>query len=259
MRCCSPRRGEAIRRLGAGALAVALAGCAGCATRERPELRPALSFREWSRRRASFSEIRGAIEAQRPYALRVRASIREPRTGHAFEARGAVAVSPHRAARLVLVGPGGGTAIDAWVTPMRWRLAIPPVDFVRRGGTDTDAAHGLPVGFFRWWFLAPFDGALIMSDAVDTPRFAILRDGRATVEMFVGVSDGKALVSAVRREAGAIERLQWWGSSGGPGEGDRAVYVQEPSGLRVDVDVEGVGGEPEPEAFADPDAAGAGS
>ena len=66
-----------------------------------------------------------ADQPRKPYVERVRVGIVDPRSGKLYQARGAVAISPDRAARLVLLGPGGTTALDVWVTKEHFRIAIP--------------------------------------------------------------------------------------------------------------------------------------
>src|SRR5690606_35583636 len=100
---------------------------------------------------------------RRPYVERVRLGIVDPRTGRLYQARGAVAVSPDHAARLVLLGPGGTTAMDVWVTRDRYRLQVPSLQIDRRGGADLADARGLPIGLLRWWFLSPLGGQLVLA------------------------------------------------------------------------------------------------
>ncbi len=240
--------------------AIAAASLAAVACAGPPlALRPALTADEWARRRESFASFRAALEPAIPYAARIRAELREPRTRHAFQARGAVAVDPGRALRMILLGPGGATALDAWVTRERWRFAVPPLDLVRRGGADSTAERGLPVGFFRWWFLSPLEGVLLARDEGDSPFFAVVRDGGATMEVFGAAEGHRACVAAVRRR-GAMHESLWSCTVLGspPREGDRASYAELDTGLHVDIYVEGPAGAPDREAFADPDGAGGG-
>jgi hypothetical protein len=217
-------------------------------------LRPPLTMQEWTRRREAFDSIRAAVEPRAPYVARIRAQLEEPRIGRSFEARGAVAVDPGKAVRIILVGPAGATALDAWVTKDRWRFAVPPLDLVRRGVADAASERGLPVGFFRWWFLSPLEGTLLTRDEANTPMFGILREGGATIEVFAAVSDGRACMSAVRRRGRMHESLSsCTGVGTGPREGDRATYDELDSGLHVEIAVEGAGAAPDGEAFVDPD------
>jgi hypothetical protein len=225
---------------------------------------------EWTLARSRLEALRAA-QPRRPFVEIVRVVLREPSTGRLFEGRGAVAVDPHRAMRMVLLGPGGMTAMDAWTTPDRWRLSIPAIGRVRRGGAEAEGT--LPVGFFRWWFLAPYDGRLLTARATPESTVLVLRQGRATITILhetprapAGASGlsvpppygslGAQAGLASRREGQSVDRLAWLGKTLSPGEGDRALYEQPSTGLRVQVEVESLSDEPpDPAAFLDPDLA----
>jgi hypothetical protein len=207
---------------------------------------------EWSAARERLGRLRRA-QPDRPYVERVRLAISDPRTGKRYEARGAVAVSPDRAARMMLVGPGGTTALDVWVTKERFRFAVPAINLQKRGGTDPEDARGLPIGMLRWWFLSPLAGRVLLARSTAAESAWILRDGRATVTLR---SDGQRFV-ALRREAGALEGIEWIARGLVPQSGAHGQYLEGRYGLRVEVVVEEVlETEPDPEAFADPDEPG---
>jgi hypothetical protein len=212
-----------------------------------------ISQSEWTRARERLERLRAEIP-HRPYVERVQIGMRDPRSGKFYQARGAVAVSPDNAARMVLVGPGGTTALDLWVTRDRFRFAIPAIKLEKRGGSDLSQAPGLPIGFLRWWFLSPLDGQLVLARSGEREAAFVLRDGPATVTL---QTDGERF-SAVRRENGRRERLEWFGRSLAPREGARGHYVESQWGLSVQVVVEEVlPDEPDPAAFFDPDDTGA--
>jgi hypothetical protein len=171
----------------------------------------------------------------------------------AVDARGAIAVSPARALRVILLGPGGATALDGWVTPAAWRLEVPALSRVLRGGRE---AKGTPVGFFRWWFLAPMTGELLTADVrAGEDDYLLLADG-ASVRARVTTTGGRMTIGARRVSGAHRESVTWSGRSLAPSAGDRAVYVDETSGLRVEVQVEAVEPDaPSPDAFVDPDEA----
>jgi hypothetical protein len=212
---------------------------------------------EWTLARGRLAELR-ASQPSHPYVEVVHVYVRDPRTGRTFQGRGAVAVDPHRAMRMVLVGPGGATALDAWTTRDRWRFALPALDRVQRGSVSDDA---LPVGFFRWWFLAPFDGRLLTARARPGSTLFVLRQGSATITMlFETAGDSARAGLAQRREGGGLDRLAWLGRGLVPAGGDRALYEQPRTGLRVEVDIESISGDPpDPEDFQDPDGTSAAS
>lgn len=238
----------------------------GCAARARPEAsfwgalatppnRTEVRLREvtaseWSLARARLAELRGTL-LREPYVERVHVSLFEPFRRSRYEARGAVAVDPERAVRMILLGPGGTTAIDLWVTQERYRFVVPAIGVERKGARRSDDARGLPVAFFRWWFLSPLGGRLLAANATATETSWLLRDGTATILLR---GDGKQFF-ALRREGEHEEGLAWHGDGLAPTDGSRARYVEGRHGLRVDVDVEAVEPTPPPpEAFTDPEA-----
>ncbi len=213
---------------------------------------PEVSQAEWTLSRERLARLRSELP-QRPYVERVQIGVVDPRNGKLYQARGAVAVSPDRAARLVLLGPGGTTAIDLWVTPERFRVAIPALKLEKRGGADASEARGLPIGFLRWWFLSPLDGELVLARSNKHEAAFLLRDGPATVTMR---TDGQRFV-AIRREHGRLEGLEWSGRGLAPRAGARGRYIDGEWGVRVHVVVEEVlPDEPDPAAFFDPDETG---
>jgi hypothetical protein len=230
-----------------------------------------VSETDWQAARARLGELRATLPT-RPYGVVVRVSLREPSSGRLFEARGALAVDPARALRMILIGPGGGTAVDAWVTSDAYRFEVPPIGLLRRGGVSAEA--GLPVGFFREWFLLPLAGRLLATskegDSIDdvscAGRWFILRHGEGTTTLCD--RDGEASPAkdrerrldlfAVRRTTSSVEELSFRGHSLTPSPGDRAEYDDRRSRVRATVEVESLDeSPPEPVAFLDPDHGGA--
>lgn len=232
---------------------------------QRPAAEPSVSQAEWTLSRERLRRMRAQIPT-RPFVERVQLIIVDPRTGRLYRARGAVAVSPSRAARMVLIGPGGVTAMDVWVTRDRFRFTIPSLKIERRGGfsrtgdvsqtggfsrgSDLSQAKGLPIGFLRWWFLAPLDGDLLLARSSDREASFLLRDGDATVTLR---TDGQHFI-ALRRENGKLEGLEWTSHGLLPRAGARGRYIDGELGLRVHIMIEEVlPDEPDPAAFLDPD------
>jgi hypothetical protein len=210
---------------------------------------PDVSQAEWTLSRERLARLR-TEQPQRPYVERVRIAFGDPRTGRVYEARGAVAVSPNSAARLFLIGPGGTTVLDVWVTKDRFRFAIPSINLEKRGGTDPTDAPGMPIGLLRWWFLSPLGGKLVLARSSKSEAAFLLRDGDATVTVR---TDGQRFV-AIRREQGRIEGIEWAGRALVPRAGARGRYIDGYWGVRVDVVIEEVlDNEPDPAAFFDPD------
>jgi hypothetical protein len=189
--------------------------------------------------------------------------MREPNGGHVVEGRGAIAVAPGRAVRMVLVGAAGGTMLDAWVTGEQWRLAIPPANRIRRGdarASDPRGAsedHALPIGFLRWLFFTPLQGTLFGGAREPDGVLFVLRDGEAVLEVRLRSCDRGRLAITTRRSEGHSERLDECRASNTPQPGDWVRYHDENSGLDVQLAIESVAdGPPDDVAFRDPDAGG---
>jgi hypothetical protein len=205
--------------------------------------------------------LRAALAAERakrpsaPWSAEVATSLREPRSGQTIRGRGGLAVSPGKALRLILIGPGGITMLDAWVTPHRWRVAIPPIDVVRRGGDDTPA--DLPIAFLRGWLFRPMEGTLFAAREETAGPTWLLRDGAAVVELRRRQCDRGETLAVTRRERGRAETVVECRAGVEPQQGDRVAYADEASGLTVDLSLESVSAQPPvAEAFEDPDAVG---
>ena len=210
---------------------------------------PEVSQPEWTVARDRLDRLRRG-RPDRPYVERVRLAISDPRTGRQYQARGAVAVAPGRAARMMLVGPGGTTALDVWVTKDRFRFSVPAIKLEKRGGTDPEDSKGLPIGMLRWWFLSPLAGRLLLARSSPGESAWILREGSGTVTLR---TDGRRFI-ALRREGESLEAIEWVSLGLVPQAGEHGHYLEGRHGLRVEVLVEEVlPDEPDPEAFADPD------
>ena len=181
--------------------------------------------------------------------------MREPRTGKVFQARGGVAVDPGRALHMILVGPGGVTALDAWITDDRFRVLVPPISLERRGGADSMSARGAAGGLLSLVARStPSRGDCLPRGTATRGPLYLLRHGDETVLLRQAhvARSGRQRVMAARREDGDVERLDWVGRSPTmPHAGDKARYMDGASGLEVEVLVEGLGEqEPDPAAFA---------
>ena len=211
---------------------------------------------QWQGAVARLDLLRSSVPTT-PYVATIATMLRDPKSGRWIDARGAMAVAPGRAVRMILIGGAGATVLDAWVTRQQWRVAVPPLQIVRRGGADDPM--GLPVGFLRWRFVLPFAGsAFAAATGPDGDRF-LLRDGSTIVDLRLARCDEghKRSITATRRAHGRVEEMdecEAMNSSPGSAAGDHVQYADETTGLRVKVDVESVGATgPTPEAFEDPD------
>lgn len=249
-----------VRLLSRAPLVSLLAGLvAACATAQ-PSPWPRPTAEQWGQARAALEKLRAA-EPHDPYTAAVATTLRDGRSGRTVDGRGAIAIAPGEAVRMILVGGAGATLLDAWVTKTRWRIAVPPLDIVKRGGADDP--RGLPVGFLRWWFVTPLDGVLFAASLGPSGERWLLRDQEAIVDLCVTPGQGERQVTATRRSPGHAERIEEVGS--GPSllaaaAGDRVAYVDETSGLRVTLAVESIAtAPPDPAAFENPDRDGGGT
>jgi hypothetical protein len=228
------------RAFAARAAAVALSGAVvavGCAPPSPPP--PPVTQARWDDALARLARLRAELP-HAPYTQPVTVSFFEPRSRRRFDGRGAVGVAPGRAMRMILVGPAGEPALDVWVTRDAWRLAVPAIHMVRRGGRESP--KGTPVGFFRSWFVAPLSGRLL---ALDRDGGLVLRDpfGGTQHVRAASASEGR-----IRRRSGTSTESFVFGPH-------HARYVDESTGLSVEVTMGDVQPEPpDPEAFADPEA-----
>src|SRR4051812_8051893 len=174
------------------ALGTSLSACASAEARPPPLRDPTLA--EWKAARRRLDTLRAAVV---PRTLRVAVALREPFTGRVLEARGALAIAPPASLRMILLGPGGTTALDLWIQGDRYRFAVPAIDLLKRGDASSprEARRGLPVDFLRWWLLHPAEGSLLWASRAASIDRLLLRDGEAIVDLHV--SDAGA-VSARR-------------------------------------------------------------
>jgi hypothetical protein len=240
---------SSVTRALASGLASMLA-LASCSRAPAPSW-PTATNAGWIALKAALDQARSA-RPRDPWAAGLRITMRDPTSGRVVDGRGAIAVAPGRAVRMMLVGAAGATLLDAWVTPTRWRIAVPPLDLVRRGASDEP--RDMPVGFLRWWFLTPLTGTLIAAAVVDGGPLWVLREGGAVVELREGACE-RGCLEATRRASGRAETVEECRESTSPTAGDSARYLDEVSGLKVDLRLESVAaGPPSGEAFDDPDA-----
>jgi hypothetical protein len=227
-----------------------------------PSAAPTLE--SWRRARQKLDSIRQAAEGEGPRTLRIALKLREPHTGKVMEARGAVAIAPPRTLRMILLGPGGTTALDLWAKDDRFRFAIPALDVLKRGNASTPRAslRGLPVDFLRWWLLRPASGRLLWHVSEQGADRFVLRDGEGIIDLRAGPRGelhARRTTWAVLPGApmGAppsfIDEEQVWARRIGCAD---VHYQQASTGLDITVTCEGEETErpPNPRAFTDPDA-----
>jgi hypothetical protein len=226
---------------------LALAALAGCAAATEPPAQPTQA--QWDDGLRRLSTLRDTFP-KKPYTQPVTVDFHEPYTRRRFEGRGAVGVDPGRAMRMILVGPAGEPALDVWVTRDAWRMVVPAIHLVRRGGRDAPAS--MPIGFFRSWFVDPLGGHLL---ALGRGGELVVRDDDGGTLRVSDVTLGEETGAHVRRRRDqAIETFAFAVRK----DGGRASYVSESTKLAVGVKLGAVQSEPpDPLAFVDPDQGGA--
>ena len=241
-------------------VAVALAGCAPAAAPKAPVRAPPTQA-EWAYARKLLAGIQPQARTER-----ISLALREPHTGRVLSARGAVAVLPPRSLRMILLGPGGTTALDLWIDGDRYRFAVPALDLVKRGDlrAPREERRGLPVDFLAFWLLHPARGRLLWYGAwsggdQEGGDHLVLRDGEAIVDLYT-VGGGLAArrttwSSADSGHAKLIDEEHVKATGLGCAE---VRYHQRSTGLDVEVRCEDVTpGPPPARALVDPDAEGA--
>lgn len=233
------------------ALTLFLCGCA--AVNETPQL-PAgpEGIRVWREARADLRKLQTRFEPDEAYSMNVALELTQPQLGKRMRARGAVAVRPPDALRMILLGPGGTTALDLWICEDRFRFAIPAIDLERRGDAHTpqEETRGLPVDFLRWWFLRPFGGRLLSFVRKDDALRYVLRDSEQIIHLFPPDDREHGIFTAERVVVGDRETLE---VRGGSACGD-VRYTQDSTGIDISVRCEQLNPTAPPaRAFADPD------
>ena len=231
---------ECVRTLRAIAVAAALS--LGCTPTVEP--RPAITPEAFLRASEKLAALDALLTHERTATIRL--ALRAPYLPSEVSSRGAVATRPPEDLRMMLLGPGGATAMDVWLHGDRFRMEIPAIDRVVRGDASTPSGdrRGLPIGFFRWWLLRPFTGKL--HAARDTPRGleVLLRQDEAWIDM-VFLANGS--IEATRRSRVDVERLTT--SRIGCG---RTTYVQESTKLEAIVECESERDGANAKAFEEP-------
>ncbi len=203
----------------------------------------------WREARRQVEAVRQRHAPGGAYRMNVSLELTQVQLGQRMRARGAVAVRPPDGLRMILLGPGGTTALDLWICRDAFRFAVPAIDLERRGDARTppEQLRGLPVSFLRWWFLRPLDGRLLSFVDGDVGRRFVMRDRSDVVHLFAP-SGGP--LRAERRSRLDTEEVVVEGE-GACGE---VRYLQGSTGLDITVRCEELTmGSPPPAAFADPD------
>lgn len=241
--------------LGLSALTLLSAACASPGE-PPPRAGKTPSLASWRAARSRLAALRAQAEGRGPRTMRLALALREPLTGRTLEARGAVAIKPPDALRMILLGPGGTTALDLWVRGERFRFAIPAIDLLKRGDARTPASEtrGLPVDFLRWWLLRPASGTLLWHETEGEGDRFVLRDGNAVVDLHVAPS-GALRARRTTFKTNTNEKLDEETLEADHIGCGVVRYHQTTTNLTVSVTCEGEETEraPSERAFADPD------
>ncbi len=253
MRAVGAARCPSLRGLALGASLLA-SGCVPLVREAPPQ--DAASFCAAKARLAALRDTRRTAFKQT-----VKLTLSAPIMPQPLSARGAIAISPPHDLRMILLGPGGGTALDLWLHDRTFRFAVPAIGRTIRGDEKTPAEkkRGLPVDFLRWWMLDPFGGDVVFARETLRGLEFVLRDraedgSSAYVDGRVAC-DGQ--VDATRTTWNAIgekvDEETLHASTIGCG---RVDYEQASTRLTVVASCEAQSAGANPRAFVDPDTTG---
>ncbi len=228
----------------------ATAACLGCATAPAPAWRAPT--------RDELVAVHARLDAMRvqlgPRTEEVRIALEAPLLPGEVRARGAIAATPGRAVRMILVGPGGGTVADLWLDHDHHRLSLPARDEVVRGRRG-EALPWVPIDLLRAWFLEPLEGELLDATTGPDGARAVLRgrDGLVFVSM---PRDGSLVLERATAGGGRrdVERIR---AASGAACGE-VVYERPRTGVRAQITCERRRRDVAERALLDPDAASEG-
>jgi hypothetical protein len=130
--------------------------CLSCGA--RPSL-PAPPHSDLTARIAPDLRVPSAIHKQE-----ITIELRDLASGLGFSGRGVVVVQPRHALRMILLGPGGTTAMDVWIRDRKFRVAIPAISRITRGDESTprEMMRGMPVDLLWRLLVDPF-GSMVFA------------------------------------------------------------------------------------------------
>jgi hypothetical protein len=180
------------------ALSFALLGCAAEAT--VPDALDPTAFVEARRRLSALTADVGGERTEK-----VSLTIDAPYLPAGISARGAVAVRAPDSLRMILLGPGGTTAMDLWSKGDRFRFSIPAVErtIVGDARTPLEQKRGLPVDFLRWWMLRPLGGRLLAARRQGADLEVLLDDA------------GRVTTALLKPDGRIVAHRRWWSEGRG--------------------------------------------
>lgn len=237
-----------------------------------PDQSPGTAYSEqgFQAAQARLSRLQAELNPKVPHTKKIGLLLSEPITGRYLEGRGAVAVAPPDALRMILLAPGGTTGVDLWLNDAKqdFRFALPVLNLMVRGKLNSAAAQRFPVDFLKFWLLQPAVGEFLWYERRGTADRFALRDAvqkDTVIEICAIFGTGEDF-----RDTEVVVRRSRWSSPTPEGRSrclDREViaarglscadayYTQQSTGLLVRVLCEGIEeNPPNPKAFSDPDA-----
>jgi len=149
---------------------VLLTACGG-ASRARLPPAPTVGAAEVRTGKVPGAELPALLKRPRSIVKQeLTIGIRDVISGRGFEGRGVVIVEPRRALRMILLGPGGTTAMDVWIVDGKFRVAIPAIERVVRGDATTPRStmRGMPIDLLWRLLVDPFGGVAYARRSGDT-------------------------------------------------------------------------------------------
>lgn len=237
-----------------------------------PDQSPGAAYSEqgFQTAQALLSRLQTELNPKAPHTKKVAFLLSEPITGRYLEGRGAVAVAPPDALRMILLGPGGTTGVDLWLSDAQqdFRFSVPALNLTVRGKLNSAATRRFPVDFLKFWLLQPVVGEFLWYERRGTADRFALRDAvqKDTVMEICAIFG----TGADFRDTEVVIRRSRWSSPTPEGRSrclDREVisargllcadtyYTQQSTGLSVQIFCESIEeNPPNPKAFSDPDA-----
>jgi len=142
-----------------GSLALIGLGC-GAAAEQTPAA-PRLDAQAFLEAKQRILALRAAVGGDRTDTISL--ELDAPYLPSRVKARGAMAVRVPDRLRMIMLGPGGTTAMDLWMKGDSFRFSIPALGRELAGDASTPAEkkRGLPVDFLRAFVLDPLGGRVL--------------------------------------------------------------------------------------------------
>lgn len=194
------------------ALSLLLSGCAASdAGPAVPRSDPA-AFLEAVHR---IEALKGELAGDRTDTISL--ELDAPYLPSSVKARGAIAVRAPDQLRMIMLGPGGTTAMDLWMKGDRFRFSIPSLGREIAGDARTPAEEkrGLPVDFLRAFMLDPLGGRLLAASKSGSELRILLEEkGGKISELTLLTGKALKLHRSWFNDAGELYEEEWIEASG---------------------------------------------